>query len=106
MTAPSISLTPSTGMLVRTRPEWKNLVTKLKHSRDEDGLWVISYDSETLDRGYPDIGIVGISVGWFEGDGSIAGAYVPLGHSTGELHLTPRDINAELKELLENPALE
>lgn len=94
-------------MIVRTRPEWNRVVEKLKQSRDpDDGLPVISYDTETLDRGYPDVKIVGFSVAWYEPDGTIDGAYVPVGHSTGELQLSPQDVQNDLAVLLEDPEVE
>lgn len=94
-------------MIVRTRPEWEGVVEKLKKSRDADGIRVVSYDTETVDKGYPDIHIVGFSVAGYEDDGKTKfGAYVPVGHNTGELQLSPQDVQDGLAEVIEDPEVE
>jgi DNA polymerase I-like protein with 3'-5' exonuclease and polymerase domains len=92
-------------MIVRTRPEWLHVVSKLKNSFDKNGVRVISYDWETVDRTYPDIQHTGFSVGWHEG-GQIRGAYIPVGHNTGELQLHIDDVATELAEVLEDPSIQ
>lgn len=46
-------------------------------------------DTETLDRGYPNINMVGISVGW----SLTEGAYIPIGHKEGAQ--LPKDLVME-----------
>jgi len=58
-----------------------------------------SIDVECVDRGFPDITLVGISVGWTHKDG----AYIPVGHAKGSQ--LPTDLVLErLKKFIEgNP---
>src|SRR5690606_35585154 len=93
-------------MIVRTRPEWKSVVERVRKSRDREGTPVFSYDVETRDRGYPDVHLVGFSLGWYNEDDSIGGAYVPIGHNTGEMQLRPEDVQDDLAELLEDESIE
>jgi DNA polymerase I-like protein with 3'-5' exonuclease and polymerase domains len=100
----------SGGMIVRTRGEWAEVVRKLRESRDKDGIRCFSYDTETDDKGYPDIHIVGFSVAWYEpprhGIYEKRGAYIPVGHKTGELQLALQDVQDDLAALLEDDEIE
>lgn len=96
-------------MIVRTRPQWATVVQKVLASRDIHGVRAFAYDTETLDRGYPDIKTVGFSLAWFEPTPfgvEYGGAYIPIGHSTGELTLSPGDVLPDLKMLLEDEDVE
>jgi len=96
--------------VVRTLPGWKDLLYKLWNSRDKDGLHVIGFDTETLDRGFPDVQIVGFSAAWYEwnqfGILDKNRAYVPVGHATGELQITLVEVVPGLKALLEDGSVE
>lgn len=93
-------------MIVRTVPEWEYVVEKLLKSRDRNGVRVIGEDFETRDRGYPDTSLVGFSVGWYEEDDSIDGAYIPIGHVTGEMQLQPEDVEDGLRLVNEDPEIQ
>jgi DNA polymerase I-like protein with 3'-5' exonuclease and polymerase domains len=94
-------------MIVRSIPEWKTALKAIRASRDPiEGIPIHSYDTETRDKGFPDIHAVGFSMAWYKYDAraklfSKDGCYVPIGHNTGEMQLPAGAIRDDLAELLE-----
>ncbi len=62
-------------MLITTSEQWSTVSNYLRDTRS------FSYDTEYLDYGYPNVSLVGLSLGWRDpSDGNVLGAYVPLLH--------------------------
>lgn len=80
-------------MIVRTVNELEFVIDSMSKEKR------YSIDVESVDRRYPDIKLVGISVGWTHKDG----AYIPVGHAKGSQ--LPTDLVLErLKKFIEgNP---
>ncbi len=79
-------------MLITTHEQWQTVSRILQRSES------FSYDTEYLDYGYPNVSLVGFSVGWRDpSDGNILGAYVPLLHLDNSLR---EAIGQDLKKYL------
>ena len=77
-------------MIVRTVNELEFVIDSMSKEKR------YSIDVESVDRRYPDIKLVGISVGWTHKDG----AYIPVGHAKGSQ--LPTDLVLErLKKFIE-----
>lgn len=93
-------------MLVTTVEEWDKVVEKLRGSVDPFGDHVIAYDTETVDRGYPNVKITGFSLAWYEDKTSIEGCYVPLNHTSKTVEPPTEQIESDLREILEDPNIQ
>lgn len=80
-------------MIVRAVNELESVIDSMSKEKR------YSIDVESVDKGYPDIKLVGVSVGWTNKDS----AYIPVGHVKGSQ--LPTDlVLAKLKEFIEgNP---
>lgn len=79
-------------MIVRTEKDLQIVLKELENAEK------ISFDTEYVSYGYPDIQWVGCSASW---DGK-NGCYIPVGHNTGETQLPPDVVAEALKPILEN----
>jgi DNA polymerase I len=60
---------------------------------------IIAFDTETADWGFPKTHVTGFSISWAD----MKGAYIPVGHRTGEYQLPAEEVYAALKPILEDP---
>src|SRR5690606_4858187 len=74
-------------MFIRTEAELGQVEDALRKTMD------FALDTETVDEGYPDIHLVGVSLSW----GKDIGCYIPVGHSTGEIQLPQETLVEMLK---------
>lgn len=80
-------------MIVRDEATLQHVVDKMNQEK------IIAFDTETVDRGFPNVSVTGFSVSWADGEG----AYIPVGHSTGEFQL-PKDLVYDaFRPILEDP---
>lgn len=79
-------------MIIRTEAELAQVEDALRKTMD------FALDTETVDEGYPDIHLVGVSLSW----GKDIGCYIPVGHSTGEMQLPQETLVEMLKPILES----
>lgn len=82
-------------MIIRTEPDLEAVIAQI---RDKE---YYSFDTETLDYGFPDTSIVGVSLGW----GRNNGVYIPIGHGSGEGQLPKEVVAKHLRPLLESDKL-
>lgn len=90
-------------MIVTNRGQWEEVVRNLEQSRDpRRGMPVIGADTETVDRGYPNISITGMSLAWYDGD-TPTGCYVPFQHAGVEDQMDIEQVREDLIRLFDHP---
>lgn len=83
-------------MIVSDLSDWEYVHSRIRNSRCPlTGDPLFACDTETLDYGYPDISITGISFGWYSGNQEET-AYVPINHNTDHPQLDLDDIREDL----------